>query len=92
MRLFRRKEKSSDPVELRLRPAIDLIYDLDRAEFNRLIDGVKLVFDGLQKFRKVKTMDEKENGDPDIDQMEKILEKEVKKETKKKESKNERKS
>lgn len=73
------KKKPADPVEARLKPAMDLMYDLDRAEFNRLIDGMKLLFDGLQRFRKVKTMDEKENGDPDIDHAEKILAKETKK-------------
>ena len=73
------KKKPADPVEARLKPAMDLMFDLDRAEFNRLIDGMKLLFDGLQRFRKVKTMDEKENGDPDIDHIEKVLAKETKK-------------
>lgn len=70
------KKKPADPVEARLKPAMDLMFDLDRAEFNRLIDGMKLLFDGLQRFRKVKTIDEKENGDPDIDKADKVLTKE----------------
>ena len=56
-----------------------MIYDLDRTEFNRFLDGVKLLYDGVQKFTKVKTIDEKENGDPDIESIEKALEKETKK-------------
>lgn len=83
MKLFKRKKKSDDKVEALLKPTLEMIYDLDRTEFNRYIDGVKLLYDGTQKFRKVKTMDEKENGDPDIDQIGKILEKETKKEKKK---------
>ena len=83
MKLLRGKKKSDDKVEVLLKPTLDMVYDLDRTEFNRYIDGVKLLYDGVQKFRKVKTIDEKENGDPDIEQMGKILEKESKKEKKK---------
>ena len=79
MRLFKKKKKSDDKVEALLKPTLEMIYDLDRTEFNRFLDGVKLLYDGVQKFTKVKTIDEKENGDPDIDKMEKILEKESKK-------------
>lgn len=79
MKLFKKKKKGDDKVEVLLKPTLEMIYDLDRTEFNRFIDGVKLLYDGTQKFRKVKTMDEKENGDPDLDKMERILEKESKK-------------
>lgn len=79
MRIFKRKKKSDDKVEVLLKPTLEMIYDLDRTEFNRYMDGVKLLYDGVQKFRKVKTIDEKENGDPDIEQIEKVLEKESKK-------------
>ena len=78
MKLFKKK-KSDDKVEALLKPTLEMVYDLDRTEFNRYIDGVKLLYDGVQKFRKVKTIDEKENADPDIEQMGKILEKESKK-------------
>lgn len=79
MKFFKKKKKSDDKVEVLLKPTLEMIYDLDRTEFNRFIDGVKLLYDGTQKFRKVKTMDEKENGDPDLDKIEKTLEKESKK-------------
>lgn len=79
MKLFKKKKKGDDKVEVLLKPTLEMIYDLDRTEFNRFIDGVKLLYDGTQKFRKVKTMDEKENGDPDLDKIEKVLEKESKK-------------
>lgn len=82
MKLFKKK-KEVDPVEQRLKPAVALMYDLDRAEFNRLIDGMKLLFDGIQRFRKVKTIDEKENGDPDIDKIDRTLTKEREKKGKK---------
>lgn len=78
MKLFRRR-KTNDKVEALLKPTLEMIYDLDRTEFNRYVDGVKLLYDGVQKFTKVKTIDEKENGDPDIDKMGEILEKETKK-------------
>jgi len=76
---FRRKHTIDDPVERLLKPTFDMIYNLDRAEFNRWLEGAKLEFESIQKFRKVKTIDEKENGDPDIDQAERILAKESKK-------------
>lgn len=79
MKFFKKRKKSDDKVEVLLKPTLEMIYDLDRTEFNRFIDGVKLLYDGTQKFRKVKTMDEKENGDPDLDKIEKVLEKESKK-------------
>ena len=79
MKFFKKKKKSDDKVEVLLKPTLEMIYDLDRTEFNRFIDGVKLLYDGTQKFRKVKTMDEKENSDPDLDKIEKVLEKESKK-------------
>lgn len=84
MSIFKRKTDNDDPVERLLKPTLNMIYNLDRTEFNRWLDGAKLLYDGVQKFCKVKTIDEKENGDPDIDHIEKVLEKESKKKEAKK--------
>lgn len=79
MKLFKRKKNGDDKVEGLLKPTLEMIYNLDRKEFNRWLEGAKNLYEGVQNFCKVKTIDEKENGDPDIDKMEKILEKESKK-------------
>lgn len=86
--MFKRHKKSTlDPVERLLKPTLDMVYNLDRTEFNRWLDGVKLLYDGTQKFRKVQTIEEKEYAD--IDKTEKSLEyiKANKKEKKEKEKK-----
>ena len=71
--MFKRHKKGSlDPVERLLKPTLDMIYNLDRTEFNRWLDGVKLLYDGTQKFRKVQTIEEKEFAD--IDKTEKMAE------------------
>lgn len=79
MRFFKKKKKSDDKVEVLLKPTLEMIYNLDRKEFNRWLEGAKNLYEGVQNFCKVKTMDEKENGDPDLDKIEKVLEKESKK-------------
>lgn len=79
--MFRRK-KELDKVEARFNTAMNLIKDLDKTEFNRLMEAMKLAHEAYQKVRKVRTIDEKQNGNPDIDDIEKSLENE---ETKKKE-------
>lgn len=35
----------------KLKPALRLIKDLDRREFNQLIAGMQLLFDGIQEFK-----------------------------------------
>ena len=35
----------------KLKPALRLIKDLDRGEFEQLIDGMRLLFDGIQEFK-----------------------------------------
>lgn len=71
--MFKRHKvkETLDPVERLLKPTLDMIYNLDRTEFNRWLDGVKLLYDGTQKFRKVQTIEEKEFAD--IDKTEKSL-------------------
>lgn len=72
--LFSRKHSSSvDKVEAKFQAVVDLIRDLDKKEFNRLKEGIDLVWQGYQKVSQAKTNEEKENAD--IDEAEKILEK-----------------
>lgn len=78
MRLFRRKRKAyEDKLEERLDTISDLTRDLEKPEFNRLLDALKSVFDARQKLKGVKTNEEKENAD--IYEAEKILAKEMEK-------------
>lgn len=77
MKLFRKKSKDADKLEERLDIISELTRDLERPEFNRLVDALKSVFDARQKLKGVKTNEEKENAD--IDEAEKILEKETNK-------------
>lgn len=75
--IFKRKpKKSEDKLEQRLDTISELTRDLERPEFNRLLDALKSVFDARQKLKGVKTNEEKENAD--IYEAEKILEKEAK--------------
>ncbi len=80
--MFKKRRIEKDPLEQRLDTISDLTRGLGRTEFNNLIEAVKSVYDARQKLLKVKTDDEKENGD--IYEAEKALAKEVeKKEVKK---------
>ena len=75
MRLFKKQpKKSEDKLEERLDTISELTRDLERPEFNRLLDALKSVFDARQKLKGVKTNEEKENAD--IYEAEKVLEKE----------------
>lgn len=61
--VFRKKKQITDKVEARFQQAVSLIRDLDRPEFNRLIDGLKLTWEGYNRIRKVQTTDEKEDAE-----------------------------
>lgn len=61
--VFRKKKQLEDKVEARFQQAVSLIRDLDRPEFNRLIDGLKLTWEGYNRIRKVQTTDEKEDAE-----------------------------
>ena len=69
------KKTRTQPItssEAKLNTIIDLIKDLPRPDYNRLREGMELIYNGYQKIKNAKTNDEKELGD--IDSMEKILE------------------
>ena len=75
MKLFKKQpKKSEDKLEERLDTISELTRDLEKPEFNRLLDALKSVFDARQKLKGVKTNEEKENAD--IYEAEKVLEKE----------------
>lgn len=59
MAIFK-KRKVADKVEARFQQAISLVKDLDKKEFNRMMDGIKLAWEAYDKIRKVQTVDEKE--------------------------------
>lgn len=71
MALFRKKRKVADKVEARFQQAVGLIRDLDRREFNRLIDGLKLTWEGYNRIRAVQTNEDKEVAE--IEKTEKTL-------------------
>ena len=60
--VFRKKKRIEDKVEARFQQAVSLIRDLDRPEFNRLIDGLKLTWEGYNRIRKIQTTEEKESA------------------------------
>lgn len=62
MRLFR-KHREADKVEARFQQAIALVKDLDKKEFNRMMDGINSAWEAYDKIRKVQTVDEKEVAD-----------------------------
>ena len=69
------KKTKTQPItssEAKLNTIIDLIKDLPRPDYNRIREGMELIYNGYQKIKNAKTNDEKELGD--IDSMEKILE------------------
>lgn len=77
MRIFKKKSRYEDKLEQRLDTISELTRDLERPEFNRLLDALKSVFDARQKLKGVKTNEEKENSD--IYEAERILTKEAEK-------------
>lgn len=77
MRIFKKKQPYEDKLEQRLDTISELTRDLERPEFNRLLEALKSVFDARQKLKGVKTNEEKELDD--IDEIDKTLSREVKK-------------
>ena len=70
----KKTSKSVDRVEAKFLAVVDLIRDLDRKEFNRLKEGMELVWQGYNKVGQAKTTIEKEMED--IELPERILEEE----------------
>lgn len=57
------QKKQGDKVEERFQAMLDLVRDLDRAEFRRMMDALTLTWQGYDKSRKIQTIDEKEVAD-----------------------------
>lgn len=73
MKLFKKHTNQTiSSSEAKLNTIIELVKDLPRADYNRLREGMELIYNGYQKIKNAKTSDEKELGD--IDTMESILE------------------
>lgn len=53
-------QKSQEDLNERYQHAINLVKDLDRKEFNRLMDGIKLAWEGYNKIMQIQSIDEKE--------------------------------
>lgn len=68
--MFRRKEVVKDNLEERLDIISDLTRDLDRKEFNLLLDAVKSMFDVRQKLNKLETVNEDKDKTSDSSYLE----------------------
>ena len=73
MKIFKKKNLSTPSSEVKLNTIIELIKDLPRADYNRLREGMELIYNGYQKIKNAKTADEKENSE--IENIEIALEK-----------------
>lgn len=73
MKWFKKKVEELDKVEERFQDGVDLVKDLDKTEFNRMVKALELIWQGYDTVRKVKERDEKELDD--IDKLEIELEK-----------------
>ena len=63
MRIFKKREVIKDPLEERLDIISDLTRDLDRKEFNSLLDAVKAMFEVRQKLNKLESVTEEKKED-----------------------------
>lgn len=72
--LLRKKNKTEDRVAARFQQVVDLVRDLDKKEFNRLLEGITLAWQAYNKVSQAKTSYEKEVED--IENIEKEMEKE----------------
>ena len=73
MKMFGKKEKRLlTSSESKLNIIIDLIKDLPRSDYNRLRDGMDLIYNGYQKIKNTKTNNEKEVSE--VENIETIIE------------------
>lgn len=68
--MFRRKEVVKDNLEERLDIISDLTRDLDRKEFNLLLDAVKSMFEVRQKLNKLESVNEDKDKTSDAPYLE----------------------
>ena len=60
MKILKKKNKSITSSESKLNTIIELVKDLPKADYNKLKDGMDLIYNGYQKIRSARTTDEKE--------------------------------
>lgn len=60
MKMFKKKIQNIPSSEAKLNTIIELVKDLPRADYNRLREGMELIYNGYQKIKNAKTTDEKE--------------------------------
>lgn len=63
MSIFKKKTVVTPSSEVKLNTIIELVKDLPRADYNRLREGMELIYNGYQKIKNAKTTDEKELGE-----------------------------
>ena len=63
MRICKKHETVKEPLEERLDIISDLTRDLDRKEFNSLLDAVKAMFEVRQKLNKLDASSEEKKED-----------------------------
>lgn len=66
-----RKIKYTDRVEERFQTIVNLIKDLEKKEFNRLVEGMTLAWEAYTKVRQARPAAERE--DEDLESIEKTL-------------------
>lgn len=59
-----KKQEEIDSVQERLDTIIELVKDLPKADFDKLIDAMKLIYQGYEKVRKI---EQKQSKADDID-------------------------
>ena len=68
--MFKKKEVVKDTLEERLDIISDLTRDLDRKEFNLLLDAVKSMFDVRQKLNKLESVNEEKDKPMEVPYLE----------------------
>ena len=68
--MFKKKEVVKDTLEERLDIISDLTRDLDRKEFNLLLDAVKSMFDVRQKLNKLESVNEEKDKSMEVPYLE----------------------
>lgn len=73
--LFRKKKSIFiDVTEQKFQTIVELVKDLPKADYKRLVDAMDMAYRSYQIIKNVKTPDERENAD--IEESEKVLTKE----------------
>lgn len=71
--MFRRRVETQylSSSEAKLNTIVELVKDLSKSDYNRLRDGMDLIYNGYQKIRNAKTPEEKELSD--VNDLERLI-------------------